>query len=81
MDSLKANTVLNLSIVLLGNTLIVTIVAKIIPTKIAITLNRNCFCVTNKYKKIKNSNGNATQEPFAPTIKLALNTHNADNAI
>jgi hypothetical protein len=45
--------------------------------KVAIS---NCFCVMSKYRKINNNKGIAIQEPFAPTIKLALSADNADSA-
>jgi hypothetical protein len=34
----------------------------------------------SKYRKINNNKGIAIQEPFAPTIKLALSADNADSA-
>jgi hypothetical protein len=58
----------------------VTQIVKTIPIQIFIIVNRNCFCVISKYRKINNNKGSATQEPFAPTIKLALSADNADSA-
>jgi hypothetical protein len=60
--------------------LIVTQIVKTIPIQIAIIVNRNCFCVMSKYRKINNNKGIAIQEPFAPTIKLALSADSADSA-